>query len=191
LIKSQIMIGNDIVDFNDLPNIERSLSKAFLQKICANSEIDTIFKSESPEKTLWRIWSMKESAYKVILKKGAERSFNPKKLETSIFDQTLGQVLTKFGEIKCQSKITTDFVHSIAFFSNEIPFCLGEKKLIGHQSDFVRASLMEDFQHKYPHVYSPRIEMRDTIPYLITDFDSIDISLSHHGNYVAWAFECL
>lgn len=185
------MIGNDIVDFNDLPNNERSLSKAFLQKICANSEIETIFQSERPERTLWRIWSMKESAYKVILKKGAEPSFNPKKLETSIIDQTIGQVSTKFGEIKCQSKITQDFVHSIAFFSNEISFCLGEKKLMGNQSDFVRASLIEDYQRKYPHVRSPIIEMRDSIPYLITDFATVDVSLSHHGNYVAWAFECL
>jgi phosphopantetheinyl transferase (holo-ACP synthase) len=185
------MIGNDIVDFNDLPSIERSLSKTFLQKICTNKEIDTVFLSESPEKTLWRIWSMKEAAYKVIIKKGAERSFNPKKLVTSLLDQNQGQVLTKFGIIKCQSKITPDFVHSIASYSTDISISLGEKKLIGNQSDFVRASLIEDFQLKYPQIGSLSIEKHDEIPYLISDFSTVDISLSHHGNYVAWAFECL
>jgi hypothetical protein len=35
------------------------------------------------------------------------------------------------------------------------------------------------------------IIMKSDIPFLSTETGFVDISLSHHGSYIAWAFEIL
>ena len=188
---SSQMLGNDIVDLNHLPKEERSLSKPYLSKICSNREIDKILNSEHPNLCLWSIWTMKESAYKIAIKLGAERAFNPKKFETFQVDANSGLISSDYGTMISATVFDENFIHTIAFLPNTKAYKSGEMICADNQSAAVRHALIRDYLVLYPNAQNNEVIMQNDIPQLISDSDKIDISLSHHGDFIAWAFEML
>ncbi len=74
------MIGNDIIDIAEASKINWR-RKGFLKKILNEDEQYSILNSDNPGLTLWLLWSMKESAYKIFLRKNFIRIYNPLKFE--------------------------------------------------------------------------------------------------------------
>jgi phosphopantetheinyl transferase (holo-ACP synthase) len=85
------MIGNDIVDLDIVLKENKASNLRYLNKICTENEIKTIQGSIDPNITLWRIWTIKEAAYKIINKSNGIRAYIPKKIETVY---PLTQILT-------------------------------------------------------------------------------------------------
>jgi phosphopantetheinyl transferase (holo-ACP synthase) len=183
------MLGNDIVDLNHLPDAERSLSLPYLSKICSDREIEKILNSNNPIFLLWRIWTMKESAYKIAIKLGAERAFNPKKFETFPIDEASGLVSSDFGTMLCETNNNELFMHTVAFLPKSKAYKSGEMLYADNQSAAVRHALIGDYLVLYPNAQNNEVIMQNGIPQLISDSDKIDVSLSHHGSYISWAFE--
>ncbi len=186
------MIGNDIVDLKLVLLEDKASNLRWLKKVFVEKEIELIQNSESPNITLWRLWSMKESAYKVAVKKTGIRAFNPKRFETEILGPCQGRVSSIYGIFQTTYSITEDYIHSIASDSFDNHAVSGQKKSdIKDLSAGVRIGLVEHFQNNKPQFIDLNIVMNEEIPFLYSGADQLpfDISLSHHGDFVGWGYQ--
>lgn len=108
------MVGNDIVDLQRASCDSNWQRLGYLQKICSDSEINSIYDSSEPNKLVWLYWSMKETAYKYINRVLKHRFYNPVKLYCSIEHMSGNNVIGKvqFGDmiILTSSLITADYI---------------------------------------------------------------------------------
>lgn len=87
------LIGNDVVDLT-LPNTRnKGDDQRFIERVCAPVEQSLLDQSENATLTLWCLWSAKETAYKIVLKRDVNTLFAKKKFivdaPTSFDDSTL------------------------------------------------------------------------------------------------------
>lgn len=61
-------VGVDVVDLDDARCAGKHEDRRFLSRILAASELDLLSHSQDPLAALWRIWSAKEAAFKVVSK---------------------------------------------------------------------------------------------------------------------------
>lgn len=108
------MIGNDIVDFQLAAEENNYGRKGFLEKVFNKEEQSYIANSTAPFKMVWLLWSMKESAYKAYLQEYATRFFSPIKLECKLLKNNKGSVLIQKEMFFTKSKLTKDFVYTVA-----------------------------------------------------------------------------
>ena len=112
------MIGNDIVDLQLARTQSNWQRPRFLQKIFTQKEQNFIQQSVNPELEVWKLWTMKESAYKIFNRETGIRGFFPWKLECSISLLKDGKF---HGCVSIEDKIyftetivNQDFVYTIA-----------------------------------------------------------------------------
>ena len=111
------MIGNDIVDLA-LAKRESNWRRAgFLAKIFTAHEQHLIDAATDPDQMVWLLWSMKESAYKLAIRRTQNRAFAPIKLACCLYELTnttcTGTV--DYGE-NCHTKsvFTPDYISTIS-----------------------------------------------------------------------------
>ena len=195
------MIGNDIVDLNQARQESNWRRKGFLDKLFTPDEQQLIHSATDPDVLVWTLWSMKESAYKLIVRETNQRFFAPQKLvcyiskscsgilEGSVFYQKL---------YATRSLITTRYVASIAFLPGMVqPF---EHEIITfahidyqYQHEHIRARIKQHYATRFSMPESS-IQIRKNelgIPTLLSSNNSgriikAPISLSHHGHYGAF-----
>ena len=108
------MIGNDIVDLNLAKKQSNWKRKGFLEKVYSSNEQAMILASSAPDILVWRLWSMKESAYKARIRVHKCVQLNPKTFNCQILSEEKGIVKCK-GEIyHTVSEINEDFVYTQA-----------------------------------------------------------------------------
>lgn len=118
------MIGNDIVDLQ-LAKMQSNWQRPrFIEKIFTTSEQDIIQQSKNPELEIWKLWTMKEAAYKAYNRETGIRGFFPWKLECSVAEFRDGKFL---GTVSIYDKIyfvetifNDDLVYTIAANSFEL-----------------------------------------------------------------------
>ena len=108
------MVGNDIVDIHETRRSSNWERPGFLQKLFTVKEQSLIATSNDPFVTLWRLWSMKESAYKVYIQAGGIRFFNPTKIECSLNSLKIGQVKIAAITLKTKTSIQANYIYSTA-----------------------------------------------------------------------------
>jgi holo-[acyl-carrier protein] synthase len=187
------MIGNDIVDLILALQIPKTENIRFLKKICSEDEIDFILKSDVPELSLWRVWSMKESAYKIIVKKSGINLFIPKKIITKFIDKKNGKIYSEWGEFLSITEQDDFFLHTVTTDKDCRPFSSIRKSNDKNQSLEVRNLLVRELSEIHPEKYKLEnlsIVKKERVPYLHYENKAMnfDISLSHHGEWLAYAF---
>ena len=187
------MIGNDIVDLNLSLQTPKTENLRFLKKICSEDEIDFILKSDAPELSLWRVWSMKESAYKIIVKKSGINLFIPKKIKTEFLDKKNGKIHSEWGEFLSVTQQDDSFLHTVSIDIECSPFSSVRKSNEKNQSAEVRNLLVRELSEIHPEKYKLEnlsIEKKERVPFLLYENKAMnfDISLSHHGEWLAYAF---
>lgn len=112
------MIGNDIVDLQLAKNQSNWQRPKFLEKIFTKKEQEYIYQSDNPELEVWKLWTMKESAYKIYNRETGIRGFFPWKLECSIErnceGRALGKVSIDDNIYYSKTILSEDFVYTIA-----------------------------------------------------------------------------
>jgi len=108
------MVGNDIIDIEETRQTSDWTRHGYLDKVFTLSEQLLIAESSNAFTTVWRLWSMKESAYKVYIQSGGHRSYSPTKLECSIVNDRLGRV--KIGKLTTTTStdITSEYIYTTA-----------------------------------------------------------------------------
>ena len=189
------MIGNDVVDLSVACGSSRILETRYLDKIFSKQEQAYIRKGRSPEESLWLLWSMKESAYKIFLKTHKKLFYNSLTFCCKVIDEEKGSVTINDEYYYTFSVKTKNFIHTIALENRADTFRFDFTKL--------NNATYED-QHRAGHaklkaVYAANAGIdasslkirKDTlgIPelYLHKRKTNLAFSISHHGYYAAVA----
>jgi len=188
------MIGNDIVDLAEAQLKSNWQRPRFLDKLFKLKEQKIIRKSENPFNMVWRLWSMKEAAYKLYTQLHSSRFYSPKQFECAI-DDSNGKVNYKTFECFTKTEITKKYILSEARLSKtEIFSEIEEIKSSSSksQSDAVKALLLSAISKEF------NLDKEDLrivkseygIPSVYNKSEKLDlgVSLTHHGKYAAFGF---
>lgn len=169
-------LGNDIISLKDKKNKNSFSNPRFLKKAFNEYEIDLTRRFELFDHLPFLIWTCKESAYKVMVKKGLRKPFCPVTFSVSINDRELkrnshvsvnskkkkkplnlvlhGNVQYDKVNISTKSYRTANYIHTIAA-SPDIPdvdIYRGVKKIgrdeLHKQSLYTRMYLIESLAKK-------------------------------------------
>lgn len=178
------MVGNDIVDLKEAENASNWQRPRWLDKLFTISEKQLIHNSENPFVMVWRLWSMKEAAYKLFIQTNPSRFYNPKGFECSISDNS---GVVEFKAFKCfvQTKITSNYIISEAHLEHQkltseiMKFTTAD---YNKQSKELKSRLIE-FVGRLHHLKKNEFG----VPTLYNGKEALNVSLTHHGCYGAYA----
>tara|TARA_R110002072_G_scaffold195782_1_gene353072 strand:- start:65 stop:634 length:570 start_codon:yes stop_codon:yes gene_type:complete len=186
------MVGNDIVDIAEAKRTSNWQRPRFLDKLFTTKEKALILNSADACTMVWRLWSMKEAAYKLYIQLNPNRFYAPKLFQCTVFG-CHGKVKYKAFECLVTTKTTLHYVHSEAYLydNNRLSACIQLKdNSYNTQSLSVKEALLTNIYKKLNLIKSElRIEKSDFgIPSVYCNTKKLDlsISISHHGHYGAY-----
>ena len=106
------MNGNDIIDLSLAKTQSNWQRKGFLEKQFTHKEQKKIHESENPFEMVWRLWSMKESAYKIVVQQQQRRFFAPQKFECEIISETKGKVIFENQTFDTETSTTRKYIYT-------------------------------------------------------------------------------
>jgi phosphopantetheinyl transferase (holo-ACP synthase) len=189
------MTGNDIVDIKMAAAESNWKRKGFLEKIFTPQEQQYIKNAASPDEMVWKLWTMKESAYKIYTRQYGGRFFAPQKFRCTLLSGTAG--VAEYDNICYQTNtITTkNFIYSIASSTEaknpeHINFCfyLPPAQQIKLQQ-FIYKKIIDRYHSVSREVKKNIAVVKDKngIPSLHCSNNlQIPISITHHGHYAAF-----
>ena len=184
-----IFIGTDIINLKSQPNKNIFISKRYLNKSYSAEEQNRIVGSENLMKELWKIWSCKEAAYKVLAKLQKGLIFKPKDLKVNYTKNEQAEVRYGKVQISLYSIVNDSYVLTTATNKNvdnkKISTFIRYKNEDTESKD-VRKLLLENIG-----LVNAKIKMdRFGIPrlYLGDRKLNYDISLSHDYGLLAASF---
>lgn len=196
------MVGNDVLDlcFLDSPAAQHI---RHLARVCTLEEELVVRKSNDPSKSLAIVWAAKESAYKLLARQLAQCQFIPRQFLTyfpnGVPTNPGGEIVVTYAgmEVRVAISLTDRWVHAVASYHGDemvcwavreidsYPLCGGQAR---HESEAVRILAAELLAERCGRELV--LEFVGRIPTLRPKdggLADIDISLSHHGRFVAVA----
>lgn len=162
------MIGNDVVDLVAAETESNWQRKGFLQKMFSLDEQQIILSSDNPKIMVWVLWSMKESAYKIVNRNTGLRAYIPHLLHSGDIN-TEGQDI--IGQVSYHNNIyftkTTkcdNALHTVA---------VSNLKYVDNIKEIANATVVKDERG---------------LPYMIENGLRIPVSKSHHGRFTKVVF---
>lgn len=188
------MVGNDIVDLIETRESTNWERPRFLDKIFTLTEKELITNSQDPFETVWRLWSMKESAYKVFIQTGGNRFFSPTKIECTLAGLNKGEVKIGTTELRTNTFICSDYIFSTATLkSPEIETFIFDlsKSNSERESCFMHQQVLNHFS-KNKSLRLDELQIQKTkngVPIVYHKNNPLNTSLSitHHGKYGAFS----
>ena len=195
-----MLVGNDVVDLHD-PEIRLdSVHDRFLERVFTPAEHDAIFAARDPRAALWSHWAAKESAYKIIKKIDPDAIFSHRTLHVDFFNRVagtrlMGSVEHEGHRIDIDVVHLGDTIHAIALLGHwphrrRVVSDVTPIAVTDDPSRAVRAALLESVAGEIDCARAdlrvtgsrpPRLERRGAGV-------GIDVSLSHHGRLVGFAY---
>lgn len=152
-------IGHDMIDLQLAKKESNIFRNGYLEKILTENEQLLLQNSTDKENFFWKIWSMKESVYKILRQKGAERGYYPKKIEVIKIEVKNGIVSYNRQIFYTQTTLNSHYIETIAL-ENQLDF-----KKIKRLNQEVKLSKVNE------------------IPFLLIDNKPFAVSKSHHGRF--------
>ena len=188
------MVGNDIIDINETRRSSNWERPGFIQKIFTTNEQHIINTSTDPFTTLWHLWSMKESAYKVFIQAGGNRFFNPTKIECRLESPQKGRVKINTTTVKTNTSINSNYIFSTASIDDlgidTRIFQLSENNN-KYQSYFMHQKVIKDFAKSNSLNCAELLihKNKTGVPtlYYKNKPRNTSLSITHHGNYGAYS----
>ena len=188
------MIGIDIIDIAEAKRASNWERPRFLEKLFTLNEQELILASKNPFIMVWRMWSMKEAAYKLYTQLNPNRFYNPKQFQCEINDTKLK---VRYKDFQCfiNTKITLHYILSEASLL-ETKMTSKYLKLsssnYNHQSKTTKEALINSISGKL-NILKSKLKISKSeygIPSIYYNAKKLNIgvSLSHHGNYGAYSF---
>jgi phosphopantetheinyl transferase (holo-ACP synthase) len=191
------MVGNDVVDLRDRSVVAGPRHPRFDARVFAPAEHRLLRESAAPNPLRWAFWAAKEAAYKVVKKLDDATIWSPLRFVVRFERELEGSVEHAGREIAVRVESDLERVHAIATDAREgfSRICARVAELASPDADpsaAVRALAREDLASLLgAEPGALEIGRRGRIPVLlVAGFPSpLDLSLSHHGRFVAWAYE--
>lgn len=192
-------IGNDLVDLTCLSPRANRLDQAYLHKICTLLEKQAIHSSQDPVRRLATYWAIKEAAYKVYVQQTGHRFFRPKAFEVySTETENKGYVRTPLGRLFFQEQQLPAYVHVTCMQSSQAFINLTCKVVpLEEASKYNRSHTLKEIAccHLTRTLGLPKysLTIHTNIHRIPSVQDahgpiSVSLSLSHDGNWGAYAF---
>lgn len=186
------MIGNDIVDLKEAAAKSNWQRQGFLDKLFTTEEQQYISNSNNPFIMVWRLWSMKEAAYKLYTQLYPSRFYNPKQFQCTI-EGVKTVVKYRFFQCYVNTKITSAYILSEARLDKKP---IRSKTVVSTNSNLetlrkiVKTALLQSVSKHYA-ILRPDLKLLKSefgIPSVYKNNEQlpIGISISHHGNYGAF-----
>lgn len=173
------MIGNDIVDLAKAKAESKLFRSRYLAKICAPSEIEAILNSSDSFVSFWRIWTMKESAYKAFQRQlNFQPVFNPFAFVCELESSVLGKVIYKNSCVLIKTLREQNFIYS------EVNDSSPTQTFFGCTADFLSRIKSEYNLNAIPEVIKNEIG----VPDLNLDSGKLCFSKTHHGDFQAFQY---
>ena len=176
------MIGNDIIDLSAAKVESNWQRRGFLEKQFTKNEQRQILSALNSFVCVWRIWSMKEAAYKIYTQQNELRFFAPKKFNCSIISEKFGLVNFKEQVFYTSSIVTSEYIFTLASvekkikaYSNLVMPRLIDR-MIKKQLENITTFSSDEIEQKKTKNNAPVYYYKDI---LLTK----SCSISHHGNY--------
>lgn len=182
------MIGNDIIDLNLAETESDWQRKGFLEKQFTSEEQAIILEAKNSFEMVWRIWSMKEAAYKIYAQLNEERFFAPKMFECELTSGHEGIVRFHDQLFHTSSILDGSFIFTLACLDKDakVYSSIGasygideriKKKL--EKETGLQVSEIEQIKSKNgaPNYFHKRKPLTKSC------------SISHHGNYGVFSIQ--
>ncbi|HIA36913.1 MAG TPA: 4'-phosphopantetheinyl transferase superfamily protein [Flavobacteriales bacterium] len=197
------MIGNDIISTNDIDNLKSFSNQRFLNKSFTEKELFYIKKSNCINIALL-FWTIKESAYKTMVKLGCKKLFCPIKIEIELKNFQLNQQIFfnltyKDNLIAVKTLQTPNYIHSISTVDvhelNRTKFRV--LKINSKNTEVQSRQIRESFIYNYAKSLALSIDDITIHSDFYTGIPSvscqgqdcpIDLSFSHDGFHIAYAY---
>ncbi len=190
------MTGNDIVDKFTAAAESNWKRKGFLEKLFTEQEQQLIGEASIPEDMLWRLWTMKESAYKIYTRQFGGRFFAPHKINCTILSNTSGCVTLNTINYQTITRSTKNYIYSMARLDKNaqqafLNCCFRLPQwTYAKQQAFIYDNIINQYA-----VFTGTIKNglslkkdKDGIPFLSCqgDLSVIPVSITHHGHFAAF-----
>lgn len=173
------MIGNDIVDLAKAKQESNIFRPRYLEKVCSSEEIDLVVSNSNSINLFWRIWTMKESAYKAFQRQLKFKPvFNPFAFTCQLVDSEFGKVSYQGQKISIKTIQTKNFVYS------EVMSSEAKQNFFGSTSAFLlNIKALRNLQ-SIPELS----KTKEHLPELKLAFGTIPFSKTHHGKYQVFQY---
>ncbi|WP_299121456.1 4'-phosphopantetheinyl transferase superfamily protein [uncultured Winogradskyella sp.] len=186
------MVGNDIIDIVEAQKSSNWQRPRFLDKLFTHKEQHIILNSDNSFLMVWKLWSMKEAAYKLYTQLHPSRFYNPKGFECS--DEEYFRVV-RFQNFRCyvKSRITSQYIISEARLKfseldSEYNVLSDFSKIKSRQ---IKVALLSKIATHFKISKQDLNVVKTTfgVPLVYQNSKKlpVKISISHHGNYGAYA----
>jgi len=185
------MIGNDIVDLSCAQSESNWQRRGFLSKIFTKAEQQLIQQSDNSFETVWLIWSMKESAYKIYVRKHSIRFFAPTQFDCMLTTQKNGKVLIKNEVYETITTRTPDFIHTIAVessFQQQIRHKVLEIEIETELHLHLKEDVASEWKINDGEISIKKTSVRAPELFKNNGLLTESCSLSHHGKYGAYTY---
>jgi phosphopantetheinyl transferase (holo-ACP synthase) len=189
------MIGDDVVDLHDPDGDPWRLHPRFDSRVFHPSERALIATSLQPGRTRWILWALKESAYKAARKEDPTTVFSPVRFVVSLQDAASAIVCAGNRRFRASVSCGPGYVHAVAWQANDPPAATRSavaRLATGATSPRTVARRLVREQLAPALGVAPSdlaIHREARIPALWVHGrrSGADLSLSHHGRFVAFA----
>lgn len=188
------MVGNDVVDLADREAAEGATHPRFDARVFSQAEQRTLRASGSPSRLRWMLWAAKEAAYKLTKKVEPGSIFAPSRFDVHLEGSMHGRVLHEGRELALVLCADGHAVHAIAAeratdFDHIVSAFLPARRPDESSREVRELAARTLAQRMGVPARAVRIERRGRIPRLEVrgHAAAFDLSLSHHGRFVAFA----
>ncbi len=190
------MTGNDIIDLATAAAESNWKRKGFIEKIFTLQEQRYIREATLPEEMIWKLWSMKESAYKIYTRQFGGRFFAPQKFNCTLLTGQTGKVEINNNSFHTNTSAAKNYMYSIARSDESgmdtfINYCFR----LPHCDHYKQQEIInEKIINVYTSVTAAQkndlyvIKDKNGIPFLYYQNNKlkIPVSITHHGRFAAF-----
>jgi len=188
------MVGNDVVDLADPEVRSGPAHPRFDARVFAPLEREALRASGEPNRLRWMLWAAKEAAYKLLKKRDPKLVFSPARFVVALDGSLRGEVAHE-GRTFCVSLRTdADALHAVATDdardAARVVSAVGVAAEPFDPSTAARALAVRTLAERLGLPSAAfRLGRRARIPTLqVAGLTTpLDLSLSHHGRFVAFA----
>jgi phosphopantetheinyl transferase (holo-ACP synthase) len=189
------MTGNDIVDIKIAAAESNWKRKGFLEKIFTAQEQQYIKEAAVPDEMVWKLWTMKESAYKIYTRQYSGRYFAPQKFRCTLLSELAGVVEYENTSYQTKTISTKNYIYSIARpaaieNTDFINSCFPLPQPYGScRQQFIYQKIMGLYISVYGNTEKNMavVKNKNGIPFLYCGSNlKLPISITHHGHFGAF-----
>ncbi len=187
-----------MVDLEDRETAAGATHPRFDERVFAPEELDRLRRSRSPRRLRWVLWAAKESAYKVAKKLDPRTIFSPRRFVVQLDATNLGSVRVGEHRFSIVARVERAVCHVVA--CAELPrgviVVSGLRRLVDdgrsptYPGHAVRRFTIDEMT-PWLGARAGDLELvsEDRVPRLRLGGRPVpaDVSLSHHGRFVAFA----